>query len=184
MIGFPNASSQILRPPMVSRWSEDVKEGGIEDGVPRIRFKEGRSPGKAIRYQLRSVDPILKVSNFENMHQLCFEGTQFWNDLTLFDQIGTCVSHVFFHTEGLLFVWLCHGGFFNGVPRQGGSCWTRQVQVGSGYHDFDEYFLSAIEALRKTVPPIAGELSYINHDKSAHPFFWEALNLIPGFINP
>lgn len=44
---------------------EDVKEGGIEDGVPRIRFKEGRSPGK--------------------------------------------------------------------------------VQVGSGYHDFDEYFLSAIE---------------------------------------
>jgi hypothetical protein len=43
--------------------------------------------------------------------------------------------------------------------------------VGSGYHDFDEYFLSAIEALRKTVPPIAGELSYINHDKSAHPFF-------------
>lgn len=44
---------------------QDVKEGGIEDGVPRIRFKEGRSPGK--------------------------------------------------------------------------------VQVGSGYHDFDEYFLSAIE---------------------------------------
>lgn len=27
--------------------SQDVKEGGIEDGVPRIRFKEGRSPGKA-----------------------------------------------------------------------------------------------------------------------------------------
>eukprot|EP00435_Cladocopium_sp_Y103_P058368 s316_g20.t1 len=47
------------------RWCQDVKEGGIEDGVPRIRFKEGRSPGK--------------------------------------------------------------------------------VQVGSSYHDFDEYFLSAIE---------------------------------------
>ena len=26
---------------------QDVKEGGIEDGVPRIRFKEGQSPGKA-----------------------------------------------------------------------------------------------------------------------------------------
>ena len=24
-----------------------MKEGGIEDGVPRIRFKEGQSPGKA-----------------------------------------------------------------------------------------------------------------------------------------
>ena len=26
---------------------QDVQDGGIEDGVPRIRFKEGRSPGKA-----------------------------------------------------------------------------------------------------------------------------------------
>ena len=103
-----------------------------------------------------------------------FEGTQFWKYASTmlwrypivkwFDPIWPnrymCFSCVFFHTEGLLFVSLCHGGVPRQVPRQGGSCWARQVQVGSGYHDFDEYFLSAIEAQRKTVPPIAGELSF------------------------